>query len=74
MSQAQLSALAERIQTAWETGRICALIGRGCRARVIRIGRLLSAGRIDAERALRLASEAEGAAYCFQPLPPEEGR
>lgn len=74
MSQAQLSALAERIQTAWETGRICALIGRECRARVVQIARLLTAGRIDADRALRLASEAEGAAFCFLPLPPEGSR
>ena len=58
MSQAQLSALADRLQQAWEAGRICSLVGRGCRARVIRIGKLLDAGRIDADRALRLASEA----------------
>ncbi|MCJ2124904.1 hypothetical protein [Methylobacterium sp. J-077] len=74
MSQAQLAALADRIQDAWENGRICALVGRGCRARIVRIARLLDAGRIDTDRALRLAMEAEGAAFCFLPLPPEGDR
>lgn len=71
MSEAQLAALAASIQRAWEAGRICSLVGRGCRARVVRIGRLVAAGRLDADRALRLAREAEAAAYCFAPLPPE---
>jgi hypothetical protein len=70
VSEAELSALAASIQRAWESGRICSLIGRGARARVIRISRLLAAGRLDRERALRLARETEAAAYCFAPLPP----
>lgn len=71
MSQAQLSALADRLQQAWETGRICHIVGVACRDRIVRIGELLAAGMLDADRALRLASEAEGAAMCFAPLPSE---
>ena len=66
-----LNLIAARIQAAWEAGRICTLVGRGCRARVIRIGRLVEAGRLDPATGLRLASEAEGVAYFFAPLPPE---
>lgn len=71
MSESELNALAASIQNAWESGRICSLIGRGARARIIRIARLLAAGRIDHDRAMRLAREAEAACYCFAPLPPE---
>lgn len=70
MSEAELAALAASIQRAWESGRVCSLVGRGARARVVRISRLLAAGRIDRERAMRLAREAETVAYCFAPLPP----
>ncbi|WP_264051085.1 hypothetical protein [Methylobacterium flocculans] len=63
--------IAARIRDAWEAGRICSLVGRGCRARVIRIGRLVAAGRLDPAIGLRLASEVEGVTYFFAPLPPE---
>lgn len=65
------SLIAARIQAAWEAGRICSLVGRGCRARVVRIGRLVEAGRLDPATGLRLGSEAEGVTYFFAPLPPE---
>lgn len=71
MSEHELASLAAAIQRAWETGRICSLVGRGCRARVVRIGKLVVAGRLDPDRALRLAREAEAAAFCFSPLPAE---
>lgn len=63
--------IAERIQAAWEAGRICSLVGRGCRARVVRLGRLAAAGRLDHSLALQLAREAEALAFCFLPLPAE---
>lgn len=69
MSETELAALAASIQRAWESGRVCSLIGRGARARVVRIGRLVAAGHIDRERATRLARETEAAVYCFAPLP-----
>ncbi|MBK3398060.1 hypothetical protein [Methylobacterium ajmalii] len=64
-----LDAIAARIQAAWEAGRICALVGRGCRARVVRVARLAAAGRLSPAEALQLAREAEALALCFLPLP-----
>ncbi|BAU90594.1 hypothetical protein MPPM_1989 [Methylorubrum populi] len=66
-----LDAIAARIQAAWESGRICSLVGRGCRARIVRIGRLVTAGRLDPAAGLRLAIETEALAFCLAPLPPE---
>jgi len=66
-----LHIIASRIQTAWEARRICSLVGRGCRARVVRLGRLASAGRIEPTLALQLAREVEALAFCFLPLPAE---
>jgi len=63
--------IASRIRAAWEAGRICPLVGRGCRARVSRVGRLVEAGRLDPALGLRLAREVEALAFCFAPLPPE---
>lgn len=65
-----LPSIAAQLQSAWEAGRICSLIGRGARARVIRISRLVDEGKLTAEEGLRLAREAEGIAYNFAPLPP----
>ncbi len=64
--------IAERIQAAWEAGKICSLVGRGCRARVVRLNRLAAAGRIEPTLALQLARDAEAIAFCFLPLPPGE--
>ena len=69
MSEAELAILAASIQRAWESGRVCSLIGRGARARVVRISHLLAAAHIDRERAMRLARETEAAVYCFAFLP-----
>lgn len=69
-----LAALADRIQSAWESGRICGLVGRGCRARIVRIRRLAEAGRILPDRALSLGREAEALAFCFPPLLEETTR
>jgi hypothetical protein len=66
-----LLVIASRIQTAWEAGKVCSLVGRGCRARVVRLGRLAEAGRIEPGLALQLAREAEALAFCFLPLPAE---
>ncbi|MBI1689495.1 hypothetical protein [Methylorubrum sp. DB1722] len=66
-----IDAIASRIQAAWESGRICSLVGRGCRARVIRIGRLVEARRLDPAVGLRLTLETEALAFCLAPLPPE---
>ncbi|SFM03215.1 hypothetical protein [Methylorubrum salsuginis] len=65
-----LSSIAAQLQRSWESGRICSLIGRGARARVIRIARLVDEGKLTPEEGLRLAREAEGIAYHFAPLPP----
>jgi hypothetical protein len=67
--EADMRLIAERIQAAWEAGRVCSLVGRGCRARVVRLGRLAAAGRIEPALALQLAREAEALAFCFLPLP-----
>lgn len=66
-----LDVIASRIRAAWESGRVCSLVGRGCRARVVRLGRLVEAGRLDPALGLRLAREVEALAFCFAPLPPE---
>ncbi|BCM83722.1 hypothetical protein [Methylobacterium indicum] len=69
MERDTLDAIAARIQATWEAGRVCALVGRGCRARVVRIGRLAAAGRLSPVEALQMAREAEALALCFLPLP-----
>lgn len=65
-----LHAIAAQLQRSWESGRICSLIGRGARARVIRISRLVDEGKLTAEEGLWLARETEGVAFLFAPLPP----
>ncbi len=67
--EADMRLIAERIQAAWEAGKVCSLVGRGCRARVVRLGRLAAAGRIEPAMALQLAREVEAIAFCFLPLP-----
>ena len=69
--EADMRLIASRIQTAWEAGKVCSLVGRGCRARVVRLGRLAAAGRIEPTLALQLARDAEAVAFCFLPLPAE---
>ncbi|MEQ4596185.1 MAG: hypothetical protein ABN488_00220, partial [Methylobacteriaceae bacterium] len=64
-----LASIAAQIQRAWEAGRICSLVGRGCRARVIRLARLVEQGRLSHDAALRLARETEAVAFCLAPLP-----
>ena len=72
MSQHQYADLAHTIQRHVELGRICGLVGEACRQRVLAIARLLAAGRLDPDRALRLAREAEALSVCFAPLPSED--
>jgi hypothetical protein len=64
-----LAAAAARIQSMWESGRCCSLVGRGLRARVLRVSRLVQAGRMAADEARRIADEAENVATSFGPLP-----
>ncbi|SFE90365.1 hypothetical protein [Methylobacterium sp. yr596] len=63
-----LAATAARIQALWEGGRCCSLVGRGLRARVLRVSRLVQAGRMAPDEARRIAGEAEGVAVSFGPL------
>lgn len=65
-----LASIAAQIQLSWEAGRICSLVGRGCRARIICLGRLVEQGRLSHDAALRLARETETLAFCLAPLPP----
>ncbi len=65
-----LASIAAQLHREWERGRICSLIGRGARARVIRIARLVDEGKLTPDEGLRLAREAEGVAFLFAPLPP----
>lgn len=65
-----LPAIAAQIQRAWESGRICSLVGRGCRARILRLIRLVEQGHLSPEAAVRLARETEALAFCLAPLPP----
>ncbi|QIJ77444.1 hypothetical protein GU700_24380 [Methylobacterium sp. NI91] len=69
MTRPELRAVANRIQAAWEAGRICSLAGRGLRARVVRAGRLLDAGVLPLAEAERISAEAENVAMAFAPLP-----
>lgn len=61
--------IASRIRGAFEVGRICDLVGRGCADRATRVARLVEAGGIDPYTGLRLAREVEALALCFAPLP-----
>lgn len=65
-----LASIASQIQRSWEAGRICSLVGRGARARVLRLTRLVEQGRLTPEAALRIARETEAVAFCLAPLPP----
>ncbi|MCG5246856.1 hypothetical protein E8E01_01035 [Methylorubrum populi] len=64
-----LASIAAQLQRSWESGRICALIGRGCHARVLRIARLVDQGRLSHDDALKAARETEAVALCLAPLP-----
>lgn len=64
-----LPSIAAQIQLSWEAGRICSLVGRGCRARILRLARLVEQGWLTPEAALRLARETEALAFCLAPLP-----
>ncbi|WP_264048949.1 hypothetical protein [Methylobacterium flocculans] len=64
-----LHATADRIQAAWQMGRSCRLVARGFRARVIWAARLVDAGMLHPEAAMRIAAEAESLALAFAPLP-----
>lgn len=70
----ELTATADRIQDLWEAGQICSLVGRACRARVLRAARLVDAGRKTPAEARSVAREAEGLAMSVAPLeePPHE--
>ena len=61
--------IAARIWAAFEVGRICDLVGRGCADRATRVASLVEAGGIDPYTGLRLAREVEALALCFAPLP-----
>ncbi|MEH3143990.1 MAG: hypothetical protein PGN34_01210 [Methylobacterium frigidaeris] len=63
-----LAAAAARIQSLWEGGRCCPLVGRGLRDRVLEAGRLATAGHVSADDARRVALEAENVATAFNPL------
>lgn len=65
-----LPSIAAQIHSAWLSGRICSLVGRGARARVLRLTRLVEQGHISHDAALRLARETEAVAFCLAPLPP----
>ncbi|CAO4140921.1 Antitoxin VbhA domain-containing protein [Methylorubrum thiocyanatum] len=69
MSPVELQATAARIQAAWESGRICPLVGRGLHARVLRAGRLVRAGMLSPAKSTAVAVEAENVALAFAPLP-----
>lgn len=64
-----LTLIAARIQAACDARRVCGLIGRGCHERVLRLDRLVAAGRVDPASGLRLGRETEALAFCFAPLP-----
>ncbi|MEH3143991.1 MAG: hypothetical protein PGN34_01215 [Methylobacterium frigidaeris] len=70
----ELTAAAERIQGLWESGQICSLVGRVCRARVLRAARLVDAGRMTPAEARSIAREAEGLAMSVSPMeePPHD--
>lgn len=64
-----IGAIAHKLTRAWETGRICPLVGAGARARVLALGHLADQGLFPREEALQAAREAEALALCFSPLP-----
>ncbi|MEE8629718.1 MULTISPECIES: hypothetical protein [Methylobacterium] len=69
-----IAAIAATLTRACETGRICPFVGRGARARVVRIGELAASGELPSLTAMQMAREAEALAYCFSPLPEEACR
>ncbi|GJD65786.1 hypothetical protein [Methylobacterium frigidaeris] len=69
MQRDTLSAVRDRIRTAWAMRRVCGLIAVAAGLRVGRIIRLEAAGRLAPDDALRMALEAEALALCFPPLP-----
>lgn len=71
MPRESLDAVTARIDAARLTGRICSLVARAARARVVRINRLVEARCLDAHTACRMALEAEALAFAFPPLPEE---
>lgn len=64
-----LLVLADILQTAWEKGEICSLVGRGCRARIMRLQRLVDQGRMTEREALSLATITMHVARSVRPLP-----
>lgn len=64
----EFAAAADRIQAMWESGRVCGLVGRGLRARVVEAGRLAAAGHVSPDDARRVVLEAENVAMAFGPL------
>lgn len=71
METCSIAAIAATLTHAFERGRICPLVGRGARARVLRIAELVEGGVLPPLTALQLAREAEELALCFSPLPEE---
>ncbi|BAQ49543.1 hypothetical protein [Methylobacterium aquaticum] len=71
METAPIAAIAATLTHAFETGRVCDLVGRGARARVLRIQELVEGGILPPLTGLQLAREAEELALCFSPLPEE---
>jgi len=64
----EFASAAARIQALWESGRVCSLVGRGLRARVVEAGRLAAAGHVSPDDARRVALEPENVATAFNPL------
>ncbi len=71
METEPIAAIAAGLAHAFETGRVCPLVGRGARARVLRIAELVEGGSMPPLTGLQLAREAEALALCFSPLPEE---
>lgn len=69
METHSIAAIAVALTRAFETGRVCPLVGRGARARVLAISHLADQGLLSREEALQAAREAEALALCFSPLP-----
>lgn len=64
----ECTAAAARIEALWGSGRVCPLVGRGLRARVVVASRLAAAEHVSPDDARRIALEAENVATAFGPL------
>ncbi len=69
METHSIAAIAAALTRAFESGRVCPLVGRGARDRALKLADLAEGGHLPPHIALQLAREVSELALCFAPLP-----